>query len=113
MAGDGAVFDRESMLADLDGDDDLLAELIETMKAEAPKLVHELRVAVEAADAALVGRAAHTLKGAVSNFGARSAASAALHLEQMGRSGNLTGVTAVLATLEVEMKALAEALEKA
>jgi two-component system sensor histidine kinase/response regulator len=112
MAGDGQVFDRAAMLAELDDDEELLAELIETMKAETPKLMHELRVAVEAADAALVGRAAHTLKGAVSNFGARAAADAALRLEQMGRSGDLAGVGASLAILEAEMNALTEALEK-
>lgn len=113
MAADGAGFDREAMLAELDGDEELLAELVETMKAEAPKLLLEVRVAVEAADATLVGRAAHTLKGAVSNFGARAAADAALRLEHMGRTGELTDVTPALATLEVEMKALVEALEKA
>jgi len=113
MGTDGAAFDREAMLAELDGDEDLLAELVETMKVEAPKLLHEVRVAAGAADAALVARAAHTLKGAVSNFGARAAAEAALRLEQMGRAGDLAGLAPALATLEAEMDALVRELEAA
>lgn len=113
MAGEAAEFDREAMLAELDDDEELVTELINTMRAEAPKLVHEVLVAVEAADAALVTRAAHTLKGAVSNFGARTAADAALRLEQMGRAGDLSDASPALATLEMEMSALMRELEKA
>ena len=113
MAREAEEFDREAMLAELDGDEELVTELIDTMRAEAPKLVHEVRVAVEAADAALVTRAAHTLKGAVSNFGARAAADAALRLEQMGRAGDLSHASPALATLEMEMSALMRELEKA
>jgi HPt (histidine-containing phosphotransfer) domain-containing protein len=113
MATDGTVFDRVGMLAELDGDEELLSELIDTMRDEAPKLLHEVRVAVEAGDAALVGRAAHTLKGAVSNFGARAAADAALCLERMGRSGDLGDVSPALATLEVEMALLITELDQA
>ncbi len=106
MGSGSDVMDRDALLAELDGDEELLTELIETMRSEAPKLLHEVRIAVDSADAAAVGRAAHTLKGAVSNFGARRAADAALRLEQMGRSGTLQGVAEALATLEVEMRAL-------
>ena len=113
MAREAAEFDREAMLAELGGDEELVTELIDTMRAEAPKLVDEVRVAVEAADAALVTRAAHTLKGAVSNFGARAAADAALRLEQMGRAGDLSHASPALATLEMEMSALLRELEKA
>jgi HPt (histidine-containing phosphotransfer) domain-containing protein len=113
MAGEAAKFDRAAMLAELDGDEELVTELINTMRVEAPKLVHEVRVAVAAADAALVTRAAHTLKGAVSNFGARAAADAALRLEQMGRAGDLSHASPALATLEMEMSALMRELEKA
>jgi protein-histidine pros-kinase len=112
MGAGSSVIDRDAMLAELDGDLELLNELIDTMMAEAPKLLHEIRAAVEAADPTLVARGAHTLKGAVSNFGARGAADAALRLEQMGRSGELADAATALAVLEVEMKALAEALSR-
>ena len=107
---DGAIIDREALLAEFDGDEELLTELVQTMKDEAPKLMHEVRAAVASADAALVGRAAHTLKGAVSNFGARGAADAALQLERIGRSGDLSNLAAAVAVLETEMSAFEKAL---
>ncbi len=113
MAGSGSVFDREAMLAELGGDEDLLVELVDTMKSEAPKLLREVQLAVEAADPALVARAAHTLKGAISNFGAQAAAEAAFQLEQMGRAGQLSGVVSALATLEAEVDGLIRELERA
>ena len=50
----------------------------------------ELRSAVSRHDAAAVRRVAHTLKGAVSVFGAEAAQDAALNLETMGRYGDLS-----------------------
>ena len=107
---DAAVIDREALLAEFDGDEELLTELVQTMKDEAPKLMYEVRVAVANADAAQVARAAHTLKGAVSNFGARDTADAALQLEQIGRSGNLGDLASAVAVLETEMSAFEKAL---
>ena len=107
---DASGIDREALLAELDGDEELLAELVETMRAEAPKLLHEVQAAVAACDPALVARAAHTLKGAVSNFGARGTADAALQLERIGRSGDLGDVASALATLELEMREFEKAL---
>lgn len=107
---DVAVIDREALLAELDGDEELLAELVETMRSEAPKLMHEVRIAAGRSDAALVARAAHTLKGAVSNFGARAAADAALQLERIGRGGDLRDLSAAVAALEAEMTAFEKAL---
>jgi len=111
MAGEGDAIDREALLAELGGDEELLAELVETMQAEMPKLLHEVRIALDAGDPALVGRAAHTLKGAVSNFGARPAVDAALALERMGREGELVAAAEAMERLELEMRRLSEALD--
>lgn len=107
---DGQVIDREALLTEFDGDEELLAELVQTMKDEAPKLIHEVRAAASSGDASQVARAAHTLKGAVSNFGARGAADAALQLERIGRSGDLTDLAPAVAVLEAEMSAFERAL---
>ena len=55
-------------------------------------------------------RAAHTLKGAAGNFGARGVVAAAQHLEEMGRAGEMGEAESVCAGLEVEMGRLKEAL---
>jgi HPt (histidine-containing phosphotransfer) domain-containing protein len=62
-----------------------------------------------------VYRAAHTLRGAVSNFGAAKVVEQARALEMMGRSGDISqageasqSLRALIEGLEPELKAAAE-----
>jgi len=55
-------------------------------------------------------RAAHTIKGAVSHFGAQDAYEAAHQLEQMGKGGQLQGANAACAALERGLQRLQSAL---
>jgi two-component system, sensor histidine kinase and response regulator len=88
----------------------LLGRLVNAFFEEAPRLLAELRTAVAASDTTGVRRGAHTLKGAVANFGAHEAVASALRLETMGREGNLNGVEEALATLEQSLDRLRPAL---
>ncbi len=54
--------------------------------------------------------AAHTLKGAVSNFAAPAATEAASRLQQMGESGKLGDARAGTKVLERELERLQDAL---
>jgi HPt (histidine-containing phosphotransfer) domain-containing protein len=74
----------------LDGDLELLGELVELFLADCPRLLDDIRTAIEAGDAEQLMRAAHTLKGSVSNFCAPLAAEAAQKLEAQGRSRDLS-----------------------
>jgi HPt (histidine-containing phosphotransfer) domain-containing protein len=96
--GDG--FDRKAALAVAGGDTELLKELAELFLQEYPKLIADLRAAVQERNPAKLDASAHALKGAVSNFGARAAVEAALLLEAKGRSGEMAGVEQALAALE-------------
>ena len=62
-------------------------------------------------------RVAHTIKGALSHFGAREAVARALRLELMGREGNLADAAGACADLEAELQraeqVLAEGLQVA
>ena len=58
----------------------------------------------------LLEKAAHTLKGSVSNFGAESAVQAALNLENMGRSRNIAEAPQTVVILEKELERLREDL---
>jgi HPt (histidine-containing phosphotransfer) domain-containing protein len=71
------------------GDAQLLGELASMFLAESPRWLADVRDAVAAGDAGKLKRSAHTIKGAVSTFGARQAFEAAGRLEVMGREGNL------------------------
>ena len=58
------------------------------------------------------GVAAHTLKGSVGNFAAKSAFEAAQRLEIMGRDRDLDNVAEARMTLELELARLTEVLRK-
>jgi CheY-like chemotaxis protein/HPt (histidine-containing phosphotransfer) domain-containing protein len=108
-----SVFDRAAFLERLDGDFELLDELVETFREECPRLLSETRAAVSRGDSPGLERAAHALKGSVSNFCAPAAFEAAQRLEQMGREGNLTGAGDALVALELEVDRFQAALATA
>ena len=96
----GLGLDREAALQ-LTGDDtELLKELAALFLEEYPKLIGNLRIAVKERDPRKLDSSSHALKGAVSTFGARAAAEAALWLEAKGRAGETEGIDDGLAALE-------------
>src|SRR6266849_2996371 len=109
-APDG-VLDGTALLAQVEGDTELLAELVMIFLQDCPRLVGAVREAVARGDARALERAAHTLKGTVSNFAAPAATAAALRLEQMGREGNLAQAGEACAALEAEIERLKPLLE--
>jgi signal transduction histidine kinase/DNA-binding response OmpR family regulator len=101
-----ASFDADELLARVDGDRGLLAELVDTFGAESRHLLANVRHGVEIGDAGLVHEAAHAIKGTLGTFSARAASEAALALEVMGSHGVLTGAGAGVARLEREVEDL-------
>ncbi len=69
-----------------------------------------IRQSIARGDGKALERAAHSVKGAVSSFGAQAAREAALKLEGIGRSGDLTHAAAAWAELESEITHLTQAL---
>ena len=65
-----AVFDRDAALERMDGDVELLKELVGLFLDECPQRMAEIREALTRRDATKLRQAAHTLKGSVGNFGA-------------------------------------------
>jgi HPt (histidine-containing phosphotransfer) domain-containing protein len=104
------VIDREALLERVDGDLDLLAELVETFEVECPRLLNATREAVAGADSHALERAAHSLKGSIGTFCAPAAFEAAGRLEQLGRDGDLTEAEAALTALEAEITQVQGAL---
>jgi HPt (histidine-containing phosphotransfer) domain-containing protein len=106
-----AILNLAAALDRVGGDKELLEEVAQLFLETSPDLVAEIGRAVAAGNAEALERAAHTLKGSVGNFGAEAAFEAALRLEKMGRSRDLSGVEAALRALEEEMERLRPALE--
>ena len=108
----GTVFDRDLALSHVDGDSGLLKEIAGLFLGEYPNSLRELRGAIARGDAELAERTAHTLKGSVSNFGARAAQEAAREIEDLGREHKLTETAPAMQHLELALAALRSELER-
>jgi PAS domain S-box-containing protein len=104
------AFDREALLARVEGDQELLKEIVGLFLAEAPELLQAVRESIERRDTASLERSAHALKGSVGNFGAKSAYEIALKMETRARAGDLSGAPETLAELEAKITRLENAL---
>ena len=108
---DGAI-DHTALLAGVDGNRRVLRELVRLFLADCPRRLAEIKEAIRRGDAGALGRAAHTLKGSIGNFAAKSAFAAAQRLEIMSRDIDLDNVGKACVTLESELALLSEELRK-
>jgi two-component system sensor histidine kinase/response regulator len=106
-------FDPDAALKRVDGDRELLKEIAHLFFEDTPRLLTEVRNAIQRGDSKALERSAHTLKGSVGNFGARTAFEAAFSLEQMGRNGDFARASEVFTQLERQVTLLIPALEAA
>ena len=90
-AGDSAprVFDIKDALDRVEGDRDLLEEIVRIFTGECSSNMDAIRQALSAGDAHLLERLAHTIKGASANLSASAVSAAALKLEKLAAAGNL------------------------
>ncbi len=95
-----AKLDCAVALDRLGGDEELLREVARLFLDEYPMLMNEIRSAAEARDAIALERAAHSMKGSVSNFGTERVYDAAYALERMGRVGDLASAGEGIEKLE-------------
>ncbi len=106
------VFDLEKALEQVGGDRKLLKEIIGIYCEEYPKQLLQIQQAIDKNDTATVGEVAHTVKGAVGNFGAKSAFEAALYLEKIGKSKDLSEALSAFGTLKEKLEQLKQELKK-
>lgn len=104
------AFDKAAALARVEGDEELLRELVELFLGDCARLLADVRAAIEQGDAGQLYRAAHTLKGAASNFVAPGVTAAALALETQGRNGILGEAPQAFQTLTARLDELKHAL---
>jgi len=88
------------ILARLDGDSQLLADLCDLLLAELPRMMDSLKDAVRIEDANAAHRAAHRLKGSLSVFGAGPHLKACEALEKMALNCNMSEIPEILSRLE-------------
>ncbi len=112
VGNDDAIFDLKKALEQVGGDRELLKEITNIYCEEYPKQLLQIQQAMDKNDAAAVGEVAHTIKGAVGNFGAKSAFEAALYLEKIGKSGKLSETLSAFGALKEKLEQLEQELKK-
>jgi CheY-like chemotaxis protein len=104
------TFDRQELLALLDGDVTLLTELTEIFWENSPDLITQMRSALADGDPHTLTYAAHTLKGSVGNFAAKRALALITQVEHSGMEQDPIQAKAALDALEAELFSLRTAL---
>jgi two-component system sensor histidine kinase/response regulator len=99
-----------ALLERIGGDEQVLGEVCDLFIEDAPNRLNDILAALNAGDAASVGRAAHAFKGAVSVFDAVAIVAIARRLETQAASGDLAAGKATWAALETETRALIDTL---
>jgi len=110
-ARSAASLDREGLLARVEGDRDLLRELVAIFAEEAPLQLSAIRAAVWKGDAAAVAWAAHALAGCASNIGGLTVAELSGRLEQQGAANRLEGARELYERLAAALTGLWTELE--
>jgi HPt (histidine-containing phosphotransfer) domain-containing protein len=105
------VFDKDEVMERVDGDIELLMDMVELFIADYLKLMSNIKNAITQKDSKELGRSAHTLKGSVSNFSANSVYEIALELETMGRNNDMSNAEEAYTDLEREMERLIKAFD--
>jgi CheY-like chemotaxis protein len=106
------VFNEAQALVYVGGNARLLAELAVIFLQDSPRQLAEVGEAIARGDASGLQRAAHSIKGCVSNFGAPAAVRAAWKLESLGASGKMTGAEEAHRTLQEAIGQLQAALAR-
>jgi two-component system sensor histidine kinase/response regulator len=106
------VFDAAAALRYVEGDGELLAEIVKIFANETPTLLQEMRQAIAAQNSKGLERAAHTLSGSASSIAARSISFAAKKVERIARESQLDGAEEGIALLEKEFEKLIPHLEQ-
>jgi HPt (histidine-containing phosphotransfer) domain-containing protein len=85
------LIDKQRLLNEFSGDEEILVDLRRVFLAELPKMMAALEKSIRDGDAKDLEYRAHTLKGAVSNFQTEAVKEAAFLLENQGREGAIKG----------------------
>lgn len=106
------VFELRKALENVGGSREILHSLIDCFFEEQAELLPKLRAALEAGEAKVIERVAHTIKSSAGTFGGERARLAAHELEQIGRAGDLAGAESAHELMVAELDLLGEALRE-
>jgi len=106
LRGQSPEPDGDTILEAVGGNVKLLARVRDAFVSQSPRLLDAMRDAIAQRNADSLYRSAHTLKGAISNFGIGEALDAAVQIERAGRDADFAHASTLLPTLESAVRAL-------
>jgi two-component system, sensor histidine kinase and response regulator len=106
----GEQVDRASLLERVEGDEELLVEMVNLFQQDAPNLLAAIRDSLQAGDMTVLERSAHSLKGAAGNLSAKAAAAAASQLEKDAKNKATAAAKTSFVEVERALKNLLPAL---
>jgi HPt (histidine-containing phosphotransfer) domain-containing protein len=89
-----------------------LKELVDLFIQDVPGRIAEIEQALATKNSELLTRAAHTIKGSCSNFGATSLRETSHTMELQGKASDFAAAAASLVTLRADFALAAAALQK-
>lgn len=104
------IYNREEVLERLDGDEELLREVVDLFLEQSRHQIRELQAALAAGEPAQIRHQAHSLKGAAAGLGAQALSHTAAQLELAGKKGELKEVPELLRALEKELERFQQAV---
>lgn len=93
-------WERAFALEQAGDDEELLDELITLFHESSANDLHKIKVNAASGDAAAMGDAAHSIKGAAASLGIEGIRAVAENLEKAGRSGDLERASSLMPVLE-------------
>ena len=113
LRGQSPEPESDAIMEAVGGNVKLLARVRDAFTSQSPRLIATMRDAIEHGNADELYRSAHTLKGAISNFGMGEALDAAIQIERAGREGDFTAAATLLPQLETSVRELEERMSAA
>jgi HPt (histidine-containing phosphotransfer) domain-containing protein len=106
---DQVAYDR--FFDSIGSDVDFLSELFDSYFTSSPELIADMRQAIASGEAPRLQRAAHSLKSGSANFGALAFAAQCRELEDIGKTGDLSGAEEKVEALEAAYSGVEAALQ--
>jgi len=104
------VFDYDDFIERMDGDMDLLKEVLEIFLEDAPSLMGALRLAIRGGEKDAMERAAHTLKGAAANISAKGLQRLSTNMQEMIKKDEIVHIEKLFGEMETHYEELDRAL---
>jgi signal transduction histidine kinase/DNA-binding response OmpR family regulator len=105
---DPTIFDRQSLMERVGGNEEILKNIIQLFLEETPKQLKDLETKLSCGDIVAATNGAHSIKGSAGNFGAIQMRETAYCLEQLCREKQIDKATNTLTELKVCFDTLKE-----